>query len=69
MSPCNVGVIIPILKMRGTKCGESKPSSQLPEVVSGRTAIQDRVYLHLKLPCSPFIALGKAYALGRRDGE
>lgn len=65
-SPYKVGITITILRMREIECGESKQYSKLPQIVSGRTAIQIHMCLNLKLVHFTFIALGKIHALGRR---
>ena len=65
-SPHKVGVTIAILRMNEIECGESKQYSKLPQIVSGRIAIQIRICLNLKLVHFTSVALGKIHALGRR---
>ena len=65
-SPYKVGITTAILRMKEIECGESKQHSKLPQIVSGRTAIQIHICLNLKLVHFTFIALGKIHALGRR---
>ena len=43
-SPYKVGIAIAILRMKEIECGESKQHSKLPQIVSGRTAIQNHLF-------------------------
>lgn len=65
-SPHKVDITIAMLRMKEIECGESKQYSKLPQIVSGRIAIQIHICLNLKLVHFTSITLGKIHALGRR---